>query len=505
MILIYWRAYSRTLPRCSWPSDTTRGREYQGEMSKSNPSSIVLSRLTGLSSRGNWVHVEHPEGQPYFIKKTETGAHLYTDMWLYDVQKLENAEKYSQRISQALGAQDHTDTDIVIDIRRDSEDDTEPRCFYYLASRSQRSIFWLRDVPVDLISQNARPVYDERYLKNASLAQYWIHIQMFPNDRTVSEQLLRESSTSPYGPDDLSNLSKVLKVVQKEINIVDESSMFILARTLSIFYWERFIHFHGQPEARLDREQPIFDDTEHQRSWLLALVSPLLFYLPDQYMGELKKLWVEQTVNYRPWMAFVAGLRNDWESSILPATVLLSANVGLLAVNSIDSEHRNRSVAQVASYISTFFSLGNIILCTIFARQHRPRAHDSAELASDYLDRRSTVIAGLEPLAIAFSLPSALFIWGMVAFTVAMAWVGLNASTVQTRVWTGLFLGIITVLIAAVLWVEVWPVPSLEWLSRYVPPPPWHTIRLPRFRLSARSSQPLGDQSDVEFQARSFE
>lgn len=53
--------------------------------------------------------------------------------------------------------------------------------------------------------------------------------------------------------------------------------------------------------------------------------------------------------------------------------MLLTANVGLLAIQSIDTNRPARSVAQIASYISTFLSLGNIIVCTILSRQHRSR------------------------------------------------------------------------------------------------------------------------------------
>ena len=63
------------------------------------------------------------------------------------------------------------------------------------------------------------------------------------------------------------------------------------------------------------------------------------------------------------------------------ATVLLTANVGLLAIQSVDTGKADRSLAQISSYISTFLSLGNIILCTILARQHRLDAHMTAQAA----------------------------------------------------------------------------------------------------------------------------
>ena len=67
------------------------------------------------------------------------------------------------------------------------------------------------------------------------------------------------------------------------------------------------------------------------------------------------------------------------------AVVILAANVGFLAIQSIDQVDENdnpvrdRSVGQIVSYISTIFSIGNILACTILARPHRPSMLHYAE------------------------------------------------------------------------------------------------------------------------------
>lgn len=67
-------------------------------------------------------------------------------------------------------------------------------------------------------------------------------------------------------------------------------------------------------------------------------------------------------------------------SSILQVTVLLSANVGFLAIQSVDTsaEGPHRSVAQIASYVSTLFSLGSYLIWWILSRQHPPGSQASA-------------------------------------------------------------------------------------------------------------------------------
>lgn len=60
--------------------------------------------------------------------------------------------------------------------------------------------------------------------------------------------------------------------------------------------------------------------------------------------------------------------------------MLLTANVSYLAIQSIDMGHGidARSVAQIASYASTMFSLANYITCQVLLRQHRRVTKDPA-------------------------------------------------------------------------------------------------------------------------------
>ncbi|KZT69947.1 hypothetical protein DAEQUDRAFT_233105 [Daedalea quercina L-15889] len=217
---------------------------------------------------------------------------------------------------------------------------------------------------------------------------------------------------------------------------------------------------HGQREARLDRQKSMYPQPSQGPSFLLRCISPVFFNFPLQYLGELENIWVDRTVNYKPWRMFITNLQKDWENSITPATVLLTANVGLLAIQSIDTGHADRSMAQIASYISTFLSLGNIILCTVLARQHRLDAHMTAESAATYLDRRTRMRGGLEIVAVSFSLPSALFLWGMGAFYVAIAWVCLAGTSFWTRLLSGSIFFITTLFVCFIVVFDLWSAQS---------------------------------------------
>ncbi|PCH35224.1 hypothetical protein WOLCODRAFT_139810 [Wolfiporia cocos MD-104 SS10] len=459
-----------------------------------------------------WDAFEHPEGQRYFRKQLSSGIQLFTDLWLYAPEKATTVEAVANYLFATFDKLNHPEEEIDIVISID-DDGPNPIYYYYCADHASKTVFWPENVYATIISLGVRPVSHPRYLKDASTVQYWTHIEMYPNDRYVSSNLVEEvrqlvhfaafdsqtskTSTSPYGPDDLAIVSNILREIR--VGVADASSMFIIARVSNIFYWERFLNFHGQQEARLDREQAVFEETRRKRSYLITVISPLLFYLPDQYIGEIHKIWVDHTINHRPWRAFIAGLQRDWESSILPATVLLSANVGLLQIGSIDTGQSARSVAQVACYISTFFCLGNIVLCTILSRYHRPRAQDTADEAAEYLHQRSRIAAGLELLAIAFSFPAALFCWGMFAFFVAVAWVCMDGTSALTRVLTALSLGIVTILTAAVIFLELWPTYTFS-RSSWLPDdrlrifsPLWsHCFRRRRDQQSHTESQSMG-------------
>ena len=59
--------------------------------------------------------------------------------------------------------------------------------------------------------------------------------------------------------------------------------------------------------------------------------------------------------------------------------MLLSANVGFLAIQSVDNSTNFRSVAQIASYVSALFSLFDYVVVLLLMRRHRMALYDTAE------------------------------------------------------------------------------------------------------------------------------
>jgi hypothetical protein len=87
---------------------------------------------------------------------------------------------------------------------------------------------------------------------------------------------------------------------------------------------ERFLHFYGEPGARLDRSKSAFKESIHsRRSLLFKAISVFLFFMPLVYMNEFDVLYVDQSVHYQFWRQFIGGLKKDWENSITPVSQLL--------------------------------------------------------------------------------------------------------------------------------------------------------------------------------------
>lgn len=434
----------------------------------------MTSSFRHSDSESLWKYQEHPEGHVYFTKIIDN-IRYHTDHWMVDSAASRDVDAFADmlrcelRISQGLP----TDTEVVLHLCKDDRDETE--CFYYLVSETTRSVFWLDEVDSALISGNARPISDLPYLMNAIQSLYWQHVNLFPHGHFVSKELLDEvnetlntlavdvttsdTSTSSWDYDVLQKISGAVRNIEVDAGA---PSMWVLARTMSVLTWDRFVNMHGEREARLQRHRSTYEQSTREPSRLLRWVSPLFFNLPLQYLGELQKIWVDRSVNYQPWRAFINNLQKDWETSITPATVLLTANVGLLAIQSIDTNHSDRSMAQIASYISTFLSLGNIILCTILSREHRLDAHMTAESASNYLDGRANMPYGLEIVAISFSLPSVLFLWGMGAFYIAITWVCLAGTGLWTRLLSGSIFAIVSLCILLTVVFDLWSAQSLQ-------------------------------------------
>ena len=146
-----------------------------------------------------------------------------------------------------------------------------------------------------------------------------------------------------------------------------------------------FENYHGEHCARLGAGQSVFPRSRSvaSNSWLLHSVSLLLFLIPYRCMTTLETMWVDDTLRNTLWNDFLADKQKEWNGLILPvctfprysradsrcllfaqATVILSVNVGFLAIQSADlaliNLSRSASAVSVLSVLASYF-IGHIL------------------------------------------------------------------------------------------------------------------------------------------------
>jgi hypothetical protein len=167
-------------------------------------------------------------------------------------------------------------------------------------------------------------------------------------------------------------------------------------------HW-RFLYFHGQRHARLERDKTVYDKPLRERTLLITLVSPLLFLAPEVHLRDVEKLWMDEVIIETVWKAFMAKLLEEWQDVVLwviltgffefpltyvthQSTVMLTANVGFLAIPGVVITNLSgaaitspsqliisTSPAQIASSLSIQASVGSIVISLLLLRHNRTK------------------------------------------------------------------------------------------------------------------------------------
>ncbi|KAF9234257.1 hypothetical protein BU15DRAFT_65866 [Melanogaster broomeanus] len=140
------------------------------------------------------------------------------------------------------------------------------------------------------------------------------------------------------------------------------------------------------------------------------------------------------------------------QSPEIPGDVLLNANVGFLAIQSVD-DGGGTTLRQLASYMSLVASLASIVLGLVFVGHNRTDTRNTAFQAAKFLDRLQHKRHGLETLAIIYSLPYAFLMWAMVLFFAAFVseWCGGSRDT-KSLTSVGAFMFLVASLVAWCIW-----------------------------------------------------
>ncbi|KAK0480597.1 hypothetical protein IW261DRAFT_1473473 [Armillaria novae-zelandiae] len=500
-----------------WPLAPEHVDRYEREAVTPNETNYWIDPLTISFRRARhhegWLTYVHPEGARYFVRERKvspcTGNYhdamissgcllprIFTDIDLYDSDKLELITKFMvdmENYIRAKGINIYPHVDLVFDLIRDPENNNIC-CAYYFASHDDRSIFWLDDFDTTYFDRcnEVRGVTEQSHIGHEIEAQYWYHCQLFPTCLEMTEDIIDELrdvliyclgdamtspvASCPYGVIDLQPMLTLTDAIRKSVRKGEKGhlgSVCTIGRFMYIFVQQRFYDFHGQPGARLEREKSVYG-RKFKRTALVALLSPLLFFSPDIHLASLEKICLDGLISKVSWTSFIEQLSTEWQEFILYSTVLLNANVALLAIQSVDdsSDKAGRSPAQISSYISIIASIGSIILGLLLIRKNRFKVRDSFQEAL-FLHSRKRNKIGLETIAILYSLPYALLLWAMILFLAAFSLMCFTASDLSVRMLVGsawLVIGILVIWCVMTSWETKqpdhrWHKSSLEFLD----------------------------------------
>ncbi|KAI6137273.1 hypothetical protein F5141DRAFT_76834 [Pisolithus sp. B1] len=390
-----------------------------------------------------WIKYTQPEGAPYYMYGEKR---IITDFT--ESQQLLEMSDYLLHRARQLGLPLHFDVELVITEVPGPE---ERRDFgYYFVDHRQRLLFWVDDYNLSKIFFNVKGVTARDHMKQAVVTQYWMHVGLYPNQRELKvddyeelRNILIYASTSktPLAPYELDSMTRMLDLVEKlEGSIGKENpyAVWVIARFAREFSSSRFINFSGQPFARLDADKSIYAPNDHPSrsgsSFLIRIFDLFLFQSASGHLEELRQMWVDQIVHYPRWQKYIAKLTSEWSRFTIFSTVLLTADVGLLAAPALGNSGSAGSstsggppialqmTAAIASiYLSIFFSVASILTSIQLTNRVGGKEYSSATSTSAMLDRTNKSLFGTDSLAIMYSLPYALLIWGIFLFVLGMS------------------------------------------------------------------------------------
>ncbi|KAH9172699.1 hypothetical protein EDB89DRAFT_854812 [Lactarius sanguifluus] len=442
-----------------------------------------------------WVSATHPDGALYFY---DSARMLFTDTDMHDPVLRREIEARFLCLQDRLLAEESRpkNYDLVLDKH---EEGGQMQWFYYYAHHDTRCLFWLeRYAARDMLSE-VYGVGSPAHIKHRLEALYWSHWSLYPaffEGRRLESEIYDElvgilshgcvdvmtskSSTLPYDDDTMKKMLELVRSAKESDSDSISSSMYHTAavtRLLSFFAHWRFLYFHGQKNARLDKHQTVYCQAKRERTVFIMLLSPVLFLAPEVHLQEIERLWTDDVIIDTAWKSFVPKLLEEWQELILLSTVMLSANVGFLAIPGVVVNIT--TPAQIASYMSMEASVGSIVIGLLLVRHNRSKQKEDPAGATTYLTQYTHPRFGLEPMAILYSLPWALLMWAMVMFFIALLLVFFRSSNSSMQIFAVATSAIVAV---PIWWCVLWSWRSgdsgKQWFSN-LPSPIRHVLSAP--------------------------
>lgn len=372
-----------------------------------------------------WTACVHPDGALYFMK---SAGRVITDANLYQPTTLASINTCLEHLPM-----DFTyDTELMLQL---ASLDGEQVCGYYFANHVDRTLFWIHEVPADKLCNGVEGLGSLHHFRYAIEAEYWLHCELYPGYKVVDPRsrdelkdlllvaytgnLTSSTSLSPFNGKELKDMLELMSNIDE--NRHNDSHQWVTARIMGYFARAKFLNFCGQPFARLDADQSVYN-SGNESSWIATFsswcINIFLFGGPHAYMSELRKIWVDHTISSVNWKDFNERLNSQWTSLALYATVILVSDVILWALSVVEDQSK---VAIIIAELSIYCIVGSQLVSIMLSRRIRKDGERSATEIVAFLLKATKPLFGIGILAVIYSLPHAMLLWGLWLFIVAFS------------------------------------------------------------------------------------
>jgi hypothetical protein len=160
--------------------------------------------------------------------------------------------------------------------------------------------------------------------------------------------------------------------------------------------------------------------------------------VPNSYFSKFEKLYVDELVYEDQWKSFMSECLADWKLSLSWAFPLLISTI-LLSITP--------AASPVFAMLSFLACTASIVSALVLHTRHENLARSSASDASSYLQAVRSTKFDFQLVSLVFSLPKALFLWGLGLFTchvifLALRLISTTAAIGATVFILGLFISI---------------------------------------------------------------
>ncbi|KAG2038646.1 hypothetical protein BDR03DRAFT_895142 [Suillus americanus] len=387
-----------------------------------------------LATVAGWEPLTHPEGALFFYHPKER---VFTDADVRDhvtAAKIGEAVKEVHRKAHEANISMPQLVELVLE--RIMTDGVE-KWGYYFADHDKRVVFWFEDHTSDLLMNKIRGVERKSHVRYALESQYWRHIELFPNKRSLpedvvvklkeivmlaqAENITSESCLAPFASNEVDSMlglvdslmTRFTRLLCKPRPVLVCAAHFLTA----LLGNAKFVNFCGQPGARLGVDQSLYGKPNDRSKRILRVMNVFLFGSFDVQSKAIHRIWVDETMVQPRWKNFIDRLTTEWNGYAIYSTVMLAVDISFLAVPTVQTG----MAVTLLAYLSTLCVMGSLVVSLALAGQVNDTRRRSAEEVASFMVGMSRSMLGLESLALMLSLPFALLIWAMAFFAAALS------------------------------------------------------------------------------------